>query len=371
MNPTLYDSTLTDLEALMQQHGQPPFRARQIYHQLYKNHAGAMDAMTDLPRALRQTLADHVPFSNLHLVHVQHSHDRQTRKAIFALPDGAVVETVLMIYPERVTVCVSTQAGCAVGCVFCATGKMGLLHNLCTGDIVAQVLWAVQEMQQQPHESPAVAHVNVVFMGMGEPFANYDHWWGAVERLHDPNGFGLGARRMTVSTVGVVPGIHRLAEESLPINLAISLHAPDDALRSELVPINRRYPIAPLLEATRTYVEKTGRRVSFEYILLHGRNDQEDQARRLAALLRSAATPGQTLLYHVNLIPWNPVPGTRLSRSNQQRVLAFQHILQDHHIACTVRVERGGEIAAACGQLAGQLRTVQENLSPIERNPAP
>jgi 23S rRNA (adenine2503-C2)-methyltransferase len=195
---------------------------------------------------------------------------------------------------------------------------------------------------------------NLVFMGMGEPFANYDRWWQAVERLHDPQGFNLGARGMTVSTVGLVPGIERLADAGLPINLAISLHAANDELRSEMMPVNRRYPLHALLAATRHYIETTRRRVSFEYVLLQGRNDTPEHAAELAELLLREAPRG-TMLFHVNLIPWNPVPGTPLNRSTRSRVLAFQRVLDEAHIPCTVRVERGVEIAAACGQLAGQV----------------
>jgi 23S rRNA (adenine2503-C2)-methyltransferase len=197
-------------------------------------------------------------------------------------------------------------------------------------------------------------------MGMGEPMANYDRWWAAVRRLHDPQGFNMGARSMTVSTVGLAQGIRRLAGEGLPINLAVSLHAPDDALRSELMPINNRFPIADLLDATRAYIAATGRRVSFEYVLLQGRNDHPHQALALAKLLRGhtaeGANRGVPLLCHVNLIPWNPVPGTPLGRSEYARVLAFQQVLVDYGVACTIRVERGVEIAAACGQLAGSMQ---------------
>jgi len=294
---------------------------------------------------------------------------------------------VLMIYPDRATVCVSTQAGCGMGCVFCATGTLGLLRNLSPGDIVAQVVWAAREMRRFAAErciSPSLAPPdddswwtpdtledqgssearsisvsrlsNIVFMGMGEPFANYDRWWRAVEILHDPRGLNMGARSMTVSTVGLIPGIRRLATETLPINLAISLHAPDDALRSALMPVNRRYPLAALFEATRDYLAVTGRRVSFEYVLLQGKNDEPEHAAKLAALLRGEAgmTPLPLHLVHVNLIPWNPVPGMPLGRSERRRVLTFQRILRERGIACTVRVERGVSIAAACGQLAGE-----------------
>jgi 23S rRNA (adenine2503-C2)-methyltransferase len=340
--------------------GQPAYRARQIYRQIYVNLADDPAVMTDLPAALRTRLTAETCMGTLELVRLQTADEGLTRKALFRLPDGAVVESVLMVYPDRATVCVSTQAGCAMGCVFCATGRMGLLRNLSPGEIVEQVLWAARDLRtieprtknREPKDRVSVLGsrfsvlTNVVFMGMGEPFANYDRWWRSVERLHDPEGFNMGARNLTVSTVGLAPGIHRLAGESLPINLAISLHAPDDALRSEMMPVNRRYPIAALLDATREYIARTNRRVSFEYVLLQGKNDNPAQAATLAKLLRG-------ILCHVNLIPWNPVPGAPLGRSERARVLRFQQELQAGGIPCTVRVERGVAIAAACGQLAG------------------
>jgi 23S rRNA (adenine2503-C2)-methyltransferase len=381
--------TLADLEALMRGWGQPPFRARQIYRQLYINLADSAASMTDLPLALRERLLAEVPLGGLRLVRTQLSADGLTRKALFTLPDGVVVETVLMLYADRATACVSTQAGCAMGCVFCATAKLGLLRNLSPGEIVEQAIWASRELRawqgtgdrgqgteqgvDDPQDdggrwmadSPTPVQqlsriTNLVFMGMGEPLANYERWWAAVQRLHDPQGFNMGARSMTVSTVGLAQGIRRLADEGMPINLAISLHAPDDALRSELMPINDRFPIADLLDAAREYIEKTGRRISFEYVLLQGRNDQPHQALALAKLLRGhtadGANRGVPLLCHVNLIPWNPIPGAPLGRSEYKRVLAFQQVLVDYGVACTVRVERGVEIAAACGQLAGSMQ---------------
>jgi 23S rRNA (adenine2503-C2)-methyltransferase len=379
--PALYNLTLLELETLMRDLGQPAFRAKQLYRQLYVNLADDPAAMTDLPAALRERLGAATTVGALTLEAVQEADGGLTRKALFRLRDGAVLETVLMIYPDRATVCVSTQAGCAMGCVFCATGRMGLLRNLTPGEIVEQALWASRELRRwqgaaAPRALAATAPANddgqwwgaegepftervtrqvgritnLVFMGMGEPFANYDRWWAAVERLHDPQGFNLGARSMTVSTVGLVPGIMRLAEAPLPISLAISLHAPDDELRSELMPVNRRYPLAELMAATSTYVERTGRRVSFEYVLLQGKNDHPHQAIALAKLLRGRDAPA---ISHVNLIPWNPVPGAPLGRSERERVVAFQRVLIDYGVACTTRVERGMAIAAACGQLAG------------------
>lgn len=350
----LLNLALPELEELLRGWGQPAFRARQIYRQLYTNLATQPAAMSDLPLALRERLAGVARVETLELVRLQTADEGLTRKALFRIPGGEVVESVLMVYPDRATVCVSTQAGCAMGCVFCATGRMGLLRNLSAGEIVEQVLWAARELRALSAASSAAHNLklkaqhltNVVFMGMGEPFANYDRWWQSVERLHDPQGFNMGARNLTVSTVGLVTGIRRLAGEALPINLAISLHAPDDALRSEMMPINRRYPIAELLAATREYTAATSRRVSFEYVLLQGKNDAPEQAAALAELLTG-------LLCHVNLIPWNPVPGAPLGRSERARVLRFQQVLHERGVACTVRVERGVAIAAACGQLAG------------------
>jgi 23S rRNA (adenine2503-C2)-methyltransferase len=388
----LYNLSIAELEALMRAWGQPAFRAKQLYRQLYVNLADDSAAMSDLPATLRERLSAEARIGSLSLDKVLEADGGLTRKALFRLPDGSVLETVLMIYPDRATVCVSTQSGCAMGCVFCATGRLGLLRNLSSGEIVEQALWASRELRRwqgsrgqgsgergvgsgewgagagddgqwwgaegEPFTERVTQRVgritNLVFMGMGESFANYDRWWAAVERLHDPQGFNLGARAMTVSTVGLVPGIRRLAGERLPINLAISLHAPTDDLRTELMPVNRRFPLVDLMDATREYIDRTGRRVSFEYVLLQGRNDHQHQALQLAKLLRGqGVSKGPPLLCHVNLIPWNPVPGTPLGRSDRQRVLAFQQVLLDYGVACTVRAERGVAIAAACGQLAG------------------
>ncbi|GAC1648596.1 MAG: 23S rRNA (adenine(2503)-C(2))-methyltransferase RlmN [Herpetosiphon sp.] len=346
LKPNLLDLDLAGIEALLTGWGQPAFRARQIYRHFYHNLAVDWDSMTDLPLALRQRLADETRLGGLELRSEQTTDRGDTRKMAWALPGEAVIESVVMRYPDRATACVSTQAGCAMGCVFCATGTMGLLRNVSTGEIVEQVLQAQRVLRAQG------SHLtNLFFMGMGEPFANYDRWWSAVERIHDPKGFNLGARSMTVSTVGLVPGIVRLAGEQIPINLAVSLHAPNDELRSALVPINRRYPLAELLAATSDYIEQTHRRVSFEYVLLRGRNDSQQLAHELASLVAG-------MLCHVNLIPWNPIPGTPLHRSHRQEVEAFQQVLVERGIPCTVRVERGVEIAAACGQLAALPQTM-------------
>lgn len=355
--PALYNLSLDELMLLMKTWGEPAFRARQVFRQLYVKVAGDLDAMTDLSKKLRDRLAAETDLFTLRPVGLQQGDDGLTRKALFNLPDGSPVESVLMVYPDRATVCVSSQSGCPMACTFCATGKLGFLHDLTSGQIIEQVMWAARELQKIRAEKGVTddelprAVGNVVFMGMGEPFNNYANWWRAVERLHDPDGFNMGGRSFTVSTVGLVPGILKLAEEKLQVNLAISLHAPDDDLRAGMMPVNKRYPIRDLMDAVRTYIAKTNRRVSFEYVLLQEKNDRPEDARQLARLLRGP----EPLLCHVNLIPWNPIPGTPLDRSNRRRVLDFQHILLDAGVACTVRVERGGDIAAACGQLAGEI----------------
>ncbi|HMP90736.1 MAG TPA: 23S rRNA (adenine(2503)-C(2))-methyltransferase RlmN [Kiritimatiellia bacterium] len=350
----LYNQSIKELTQLLTTWGQPAFRAKQIYRHLYVLVVDSIDDMTDLPKSLREKLAAETTLFTLRNSGLQLGDQGLTRKALFALPDNSPVEAVLMVYPDRATVCVSSQSGCPMACSFCATGKLGFLHDLTAGQIIEQVMWAVRELrkirrEREDGESLPRHLSNIVFMGMGEPFNNYNNWWASVERLHDPTGFNFGARNFTVSTVGLVPGILKLAEEKLQVNLAISLHSPDDDLRADMMPVNRRYPIRDLMESVRTYIEKTNRRVSFEYVLLQEKNDLPEHAERLARLLR---TP-KPMLCHVNLIPWNPIPGTPLSRSNRRRVLDFQKILQDHGVACTVRVERGGDIAAACGQLAG------------------
>ena len=260
-----------------------------------------------------------------------------TVKWLWRLGDGSAVETVLMRYPDRATVCVSSQAGCAMACSFCATGQAGFTRHLSTGEIVEQVVRARRA-------SPTRVG-NVVFMGMGEPMANYEAVWAAVERLHGD--LGLSARHITISTVGVVPGIHRLATEALPVNLAVSLHAANDALRDELVPLNRRYPLARLMAACRAYQGAKGRRLSFEWALIDGVNDRPTDSRELAAL----ALP---LAAHVNLIPLNPTPGYAARGTPAAGVAAFRDRLRAAGVNATVRRNRGTSIDAACGQLAAR-----------------
>ena len=364
----LLDLSLPEIEDLVERWGEPRYRGRQIYRRIYVNLAASVAEMHELPGRLRGRIEAETTVGNLDCAGSQSGDGGLTRKQLFRLPEGEAVESVLMIYPDRATVCVSSQAGCPMGCVFCATGKLGFLRNLTTAQIVEQVLWAARTTRTIVESPACEAHglgrvprpvdspknlTNVVFMGMGEAFNNYDAWWKSVERLHDPDGFNMGARSFTVSTVGLVPGIRRLGEESLPVNLAVSLHAADDELRTRLMPVNKAFPVRVLLEATRDYAKKTGRRVSFEYVLLQEQNDGVEHAERLADELSNGPLGDCRTLIHVNLIPWNPVPGTPLSRSGKNRVLAFQDVLRKASIPCTVRVERGVEIGAACGQLAG------------------
>ncbi|MGQ9501603.1 MAG: 23S rRNA (adenine(2503)-C(2))-methyltransferase RlmN [Anaerolineae bacterium] len=336
---SVLDLSKDQLQKLLSTWNEPAYRAKQIWHGLYRQLATTPEALSDLPKALRIRLSEETTWDPLTPLVTLRSRDGQTQKVLFALPDGAQVEAVLMHYAKRHTVCLSTQAGCAIGCPFCATGQGGFQRNLSAGEIVAQVLYFARQVAAQGE------HItNVVLMGMGEPLANYEATWVAIRRLNDPEGFSLGARAITLSTVGLVPGIRRMAHETEQVNLAVSLHAANDALRDQLVPINRRFPLVQLLEACRYYIAQTHRRVSFEYALIADINDRDEDAHQLVELLDG-------LLAHVNLIPLNPTPDSVLHPSPHARVRAFQRILQRHHISCTVRLRRGLDIQAGCGQL--------------------
>jgi 23S rRNA (adenine2503-C2)-methyltransferase len=330
--PALYDVSREELDGLLV--GEPAFRGRQVWEGL---HARVLrpEEMTDLPASLRASLAEALPPA-LREVSRQSADDGQTVKWLWALHDGAQVESVLMHYPDRVTVCISTQAGCAMACQFCATGQAGFQRQLSAGEIVEQVAEAMRAARPR-------RLTNVVFMGMGEPLANYDRVWSAVVRLHGD--MGLSARHLTLSTVGVVPGIRRLAQESLPVNLAVSLHAANDEKRNVLVPLNRRYPLAVLAEACAAYVEATHRRLSIEWAMIHDVNDQRADVTELAQFARPLGA-------HVNLIPLNPTPGYAVRGSTARRVREFRDQLESLGVNATVRMTRGAEIDAACGQLA-------------------
>lgn len=340
--PFIYDLTLPDLTSLLQSWGEPAFRAKQVWTGLYKQFWNKPEEFTNLPLTLRQKFKESVRFEALTPSLKLDSSDGQTRKTLFKLDDGRQIEAVLMRYDNRRTLCISTQAGCAMGCTFCATGQMGFGRHLNSGEIVAQVMYYARLLHEQGD------HVtNVVVMGMGEPFHNYNNTMAAIDRLNDSEGYNFGARRFTVSTVGLIPMIRRFAEEKRQVNLAVSLHAAEDTLRVSMLPVNKRYPIEELIKACRDYVDATGRRITFEWALINGVNDTPEQAEKLAKLLKG-------LLCHVNAIPLNPTTGYTGQATTRERSSAFQHILERHGIPCTIRIRRGIDIQAGCGQLASR-----------------
>jgi 23S rRNA (adenine2503-C2)-methyltransferase len=330
--PSIYQYSKEELTSLLD--GEPSYRVDQLWRGLWSE-ARTIDEITTIPKALRTRLAEEFP-SSLTVVNDVASDHGATRKWVFQLEDGETIETVLMHYDDRVTVCVSSQAGCAMGCTFCATGQAGFSGQLSVGQVIEQVMFATRAA------SPSRLS-NVVFMGMGEPLANYATTVETVRRLHGYR--GLSARHLTVSTVGVAPAIERLAREGLPLTLAVSLHAANDKTRNELVPLNRRYPLERLRQACLTWIEVTGRRLSFEWALIDDVNDTETAVDELADYVLD-------LNAHVNLIPLNPTPGYLVRGSSAQRVHEFRDGLLERDVNVTVRNTRGRSIAAACGQLA-------------------
>lgn len=353
---SLYDLTREQLTRQLAEWGEPAFRAQQIWRWLYQRLASSIDEMTDLPRALRDRLAQTYALGRMMVVTEQHSSDGWTRKWLFRLADGSEIETVLMEYDGlRRTACVSSQAGCAMECSFCATGQMGFLRNLRSGEIIEQAVWVARALRAKAGGQERLS--NLVLMGMGEPFANYHNVMEAIYRLMHPEndgGFGLGARKITVSTVGLVPGIRRFAEDAAQINLAVSLHAATDALRDQLVPINRRYPLRELVAATRDYLRKTNRRVSYEWALIDGVNDTPEQAEALVTLVQQTNPKPGVNLVHVNMIPLNPTSGYAGQASRRARIQQFRDVLTRAGIPNTLRVRRGIDISAGCGQLKAE-----------------
>ncbi|HVS69087.1 MAG TPA: 23S rRNA (adenine(2503)-C(2))-methyltransferase RlmN [Mycobacteriales bacterium] len=331
----LADLDLAERRAALEAAGEKAFRAEQLSRNYFVHHRD-LEAMTDVPAGDRERLADEFVPRLLDDVRTVECDDGKTRKTLWRLGDGSLVESVLMRYPDRVTMCVSSQAGCGMGCPFCATGQAGLTRNLSTAEIVEQVVLGGRGEVD-----------NIVFMGMGEPLANYPALIQALHRLIEPppSGLGIGQRHITVSTVGLVPGIDRLAAESLQVNLAVSLHAPDDELRDTLVPINLRWNVAEVLDAAWRYAAATGRRISFEYAMIREVNDQPERAHLLGTLLAGK-------LAHVNLIPLNPTPGSEWTATTPEREREMVRILRSHGVPTTVRDTRGREIDGACGQLA-------------------
>ncbi len=376
--PLVYDLERSDLQNLLAGMGEPSYRANQLWQGLYKHFWNTPGEFTNFSKTLREKLGQSLRFEAFTPVTHLDSSDRQTRKTLFELHDGRVIEAVLMKYGDpadflversdrrersrdapnaprprsatsarrekfRRTLCITTQAGCAMGCVFCATGQMGFKRHLSSGEIVAQVMYYARMLHARGERV-----TNIVLMGMGEPFHNYDNTMAAIDRLNDPDGYNFGARRITLSTVGLVPMIRRFADEQRQVNLAISLHAADDDERTKIMPVNKKYNLAEILAACRYYVSRTGRRVTFEWALIEGVNDTEAVARHLASRLKG-------LLCHVNAIPLNPTSGYRGRATTRQGADKFKETLEQAGIPCTIRMRRGIDIQAGCGQLAGRV----------------
>jgi 23S rRNA (adenine2503-C2)-methyltransferase len=341
-NLLIYDLGIEELNDWLSSQAEPNYRGLQVWQGLYKQCLELPEEFSSLSKKLRGSLTENFNFRGLKPEVTISANDGYTSKVLFTLADGANVESVLMRYEDRNTICISTQSGCAMNCSFCATGKMGFIRNLSSGEILSQVIYFERLLRKE-----SLSVTNVVLMGMGEPFNNYDASIKAIYTLNDPNGFSLGIRRFTISTVGIIPRIRQFADEDHQINLAVSLHAASDELRTQLVPINRFYPIKNLIDACKYYVEKTHRRITFEYALIDDVNDSYDQAKALAALIKG-------ILCHVNLIALNPTPNSDYRASSKEKVREFNQILADKNISSTVRLRRGIEIQAGCGQLAYQ-----------------
>lgn len=339
MEPFVYDYTLDDWRDWILANGEPAFRAGQIFDWLYVKRVNRFEDMTNLPKALREKLANSFRFVTLKEIDRYESKDG-TVKFLFELHDKHAIETVVMRHNYGNSVCVTTQVGCRIGCTFCASTLGGLKRNLSPGEIVAQVVQA-QKMLDATQERVS----SIVVMGIGEPFDNYEATMTFLRIIIHEKGLNIGQRHITVSTSGIVPNIYRFADENTQINLAISIHAPNDELRSRLMPVNRRYPFADVIEACKYYTSKTGRRITFEYALIGGVNDRPEHAEELAQVLQ------QLPMSHVNLIPVNYVRERNYVRTSREDIFAFKRVLEQHRINCTIRREQGSDIAAACGQL--------------------
>jgi len=353
----IYDLSYEELSQKINSWNEPDYRVNQIWQGIYKSLWSSPVDFSILPKSLRQKISDiyaindtiienKLSFSRLNAIKTQRSADGETIKTLFTLWDGKQVEAVHMQYKNRHTLCISSQSGCAMGCVFCATGQMGFHRHLSSGEMIEQVLYYARQL--------SIEHMqltNIVLMGMGEPFHNYDATLSAIKRLNNPQGFNLGARRFTISTVGLLPEIRRFTKEQSQINLAISLHAADDTLRSQLLPINRKYPLDELFSACLEYIQKTHRRLSFEWALIEGVNDTPEQADLLIQRLKALRIGGSNLC-HVNVIPLNPTDKYIGHATTRKNALAFQEKLTQAGLPCTIRLRRGIEIQAGCGQLA-------------------
>ena len=336
----LLDLTKADLSEELKSMNQPAFRGKQILEGLYQHHYQSFSELTNLPNTFKAEL------NAKFLVDPTKSHtsitsqDKRTSKYLFEVLEGNRIETVLMKYSDRNTVCISSQVGCPLGCVFCATGQMGFTRSLSAGEIIAQVLFVMRTLKARDENL-----TNIVYMGMGEPFLNYASVMRSIEILTDPELLNFGARRITISTVGIIPKLKTFTALNSQVNLAVSLHAADNELRSQLVPANNLHPLKPLIAACRDYVDSTHRRITFEYALIDGGNDSDNQAKQLINLIKG-------MLCHVNLIALNPSKEYAMPGSSRERVDAFAKVLSDYGIPNSIRLRRGIDISAGCGQLA-------------------
>ncbi|RIX50029.1 23S rRNA (adenine(2503)-C(2))-methyltransferase RlmN [Paenibacillus nanensis] len=338
MKPIIYDYTLEGLHEWMKENGEPSFRADQLFDWIYVKRVRSFEEMTNLPKALREKLDEQFQFVTLTEITKFESKDG-TVKFLFGLHDNHAIETVIMRHNYGNSICVTTQVGCRIGCTFCASTLGGLKRNLTAGEIVAQVVTA-----QQMLDATGERVSSIVIMGSGEPFENYDATMAFLRIMIHEKGLNIGQRHITVSTSGIVPSMYKFADENTQINLAISIHAPNDKLRSKLMPVNRRFPFDDVIEACRYYIAKTGRRITFEYALIGGVNDQPEHAQELADVLKD-------MLCHVNLIPVNHVPERNYVRTPREDIFEFSRVLERNKINVTIRREQGHDIAAACGQL--------------------
>ncbi|MGV8027264.1 MAG: 23S rRNA (adenine(2503)-C(2))-methyltransferase RlmN [Anaerolineaceae bacterium] len=339
----ILDLDKEQLRAYLQSIGQPNFRCDQIWYGLYISYLDAWDKYTVIPLELRQQLAQDFTILPLREIDCIQSPDRFTKKVLFQLPSGNPLESVLMHYADRISICISSQSGCAVGCTFCATGKLGWKQDLSSGEIVAQIIYFSKELNEDQQKI-----TNIVIMGMGEPFLNYEQVKKALLTIHDPDGLNIGSRRITVSTIGIPQQIIQFARDFSQVNLAVSLHASTNEQRDTLVPINKKFPIEEIISAVKQYISMTNRRVTFEYVMVAGFNDKVEDAAQLAKIL-------QGLLCHVNLIPLNSTENFDHKPPFYEKIENFQRILTDHHIPATIRFSKGTQIRAGCGQLAGKL----------------
>jgi 23S rRNA (adenine2503-C2)-methyltransferase len=335
----IFDLSYEELALILRNWNEPEYRCSQIWEGLYKQLWSNPGQFSQIPLTLSNRIDEEFTFEAVKVLDQSGAKDKTTTKVVFGLLDGRAIETVLMEYEHRQTICISTQVGCAMGCVFCATGQMGFVRNLSSGEIIAQVVYFARTLREQ---SKCLS--NIVIMGMGEPFHNYDNTMAAIDRLNDSRGYKFGARRFTISTVGIISKIIQFTNEKRQVNLAISLHAADDETRSAMLPISKTYPLNQLMDTCKNYVNETGRRISFEWAMVNGINDSPKVAHLLINLLKG-------ILCHVNIIPLNQTAGYEGKASSAQSINLFRRILIENGINCTIRLHRGVDIGAGCGQL--------------------